>query len=667
MSRRFRKPDGWPVWRPLGVLAILAATIGGVLYRFGGDTETVDAEARYEGVHLCSSKEAATFTPTASAVRSFTASPSATVSETASATPGEAEQTSAALTGTPTPGAATATPTPTTVADIAGFLGDPGDAAPFFAQNAAAWGADEYDHGRRQDVGCGTSIAQCGCAMTSIGTVLALFDVVRGGDGQDLTPRSLNDWMNVDATLTGAGWASRGFVYGNVIWTVANAYSAEAAAANPDANTVRFSRWGSGSLAEIRADLEQGRPVILEVPGHYIAAVGIDGDDILINDPFYRDRTHLSRSYPGLVRSSRHFEASDDLGALVVTVPANLRVVVRDAQGNVTGTLEGQSPRDAQDAASAGIRDSSYRFEEAWRDPTCSESPPDEDAGTNTVFIPSPGDQTFEIEVVGTGDAPVNVVIHDVDSDGQITVQALAPPAGADDGRIRVAHDTPERRKRTGNDDGTRILDDDDDPFDVTPSAGATDTPSPAPVTETPTPAISPSPTPFTPSPTPPIIVVPTNTPPPPPPPGGYDAACTSRWIALNNDFRTQRGLPALPVHPALAQAASWYASFVLANRWWDNHGPPQVFGGTTVDGIHIDNQGRDHYIRATGYGFPPAIVGENVAWGSLGLTESQLMYDYMLRGAHEPIDLPAWAHMGVACFKDGSVQVAVMVYGANP
>ena len=61
---------------------------------------------------------------------------------------------------------------------------------------------------------------------------------------------------------------------------------------------------GIGGQEAIRRDLAAGRPVVLEVPGHYIAAVGLDGDVIRINDPFYADRTTLD-AYAGRVLSAR--------------------------------------------------------------------------------------------------------------------------------------------------------------------------------------------------------------------------------------------------------------------------------------------------------------------------------------------------------------------------
>ena len=349
------------------------------------------------------------------------------------ATPVVTTESAPATTAAPVP-----TPAPMPVAaSLREALGDEGSQAPFFSQTSPRWGDTEYDHGFQQDVGCGSTIGQCGCAMTSVATVLALFDVLTTPGGGELNPQTLNEWLNQDAQLTNGGWVSQGYAYGNVMWTAMNAFSAEDAVTHPGTATVGYSGWGSGSEEEIRAELEAGRPVILEVPGHFIAAVGLQGDDILINDPYYRDRTTLS-AYKGLVRSSRTVEASRDLGAVVMTVPSNLRLRVTDSQGRVVGTSDKGKPEDAARRAKEEIPGATYRFEEAWRDPDCIERPPPSDTGVNTIFIPNPGKETFQIEVINPEGGDTTIAIHAYDEDGKVTIETRDAPA---DNRIELDYD----------------------------------------------------------------------------------------------------------------------------------------------------------------------------------------------------------------------------------
>jgi hypothetical protein len=435
------------VTKALVVVAILIALLV-AYFLFRGDDEA-DAEARYDGVHLCSPDQQA----------------AATVQS-----PAEPESSPAAS-------------------------GD-GARPPFFAQTSPEWGAQEYDHGGRQDVGCGQTIAECGCAMTSVATVLQLFQVVSTPDGDDLSPSSLNDWFNQGAQLTNAGWSSQGFVFGNVVWSAVNGWvpdppeeiSTERAA--PPREGIRFNGWGTGSQEEIRRELEAGRPVVLEVPGHYIAAVGLQGDEILINDPYYRERTTL-RAYSGRVVSSRLYEPSDDLRSLVISVPAESRVRVTDSQGRVVGDLQAE---DLSQMASE-MPGATIQFEAAWRDPTCTERAPEPGTGVITIFLPFPETGIYTVEVLDPSGRDTAAAVHMSDVNGD---HSMETHEGDDQFEFEIDYDAGVQEQP--------------DPVTPTPTPTATATleptvtaTTPPTLTSTPTPTETPTPTP-TPTPIPLVI-----------------------------------------------------------------------------------------------------------------------------------------------------------------
>jgi hypothetical protein len=176
--------------------------------------------------------------------------------------------------------------------------------------------------------------------------------------------------------------------------------------------SVRFSGWGSGDENEIRDQLRKGNKVSIEVPGHYVAGIGLQGDTILINDPAYADRVTLD-AYAGRVRSSRIYEPSTDLSGIMISVPADQKVQIKDSQGRVVGTLGGGDPEDRQKSAKLDIPGAQYHFEEAWRDPTCTERPPRPGQGVNSIFIPNPADGNYTVEVLGARDTAVVVYLYD--------------------------------------------------------------------------------------------------------------------------------------------------------------------------------------------------------------------------------------------------------------
>ncbi len=294
--------------------------------------------------------------------------------------------------------------------------------SPLFAQNNPTWANVEYAKAADPEFGpdwCGTTIEQCGCAMTSVATIMAIFNIVTMPDGAELTPETVNAWFNAQARKTPRGWVSEGYVFGDVIWTSANQLSGQIAKQRPGSPTVRFAGFGTGSDEEILAELAANRPMILEVPGHYIAAIGVNSaGKILINDPYYADRLTLD-SYKGKVLSSVKFEPSNDLSGVVITVPKDLRVRVLDKAGNIVGSLtadEGTAP------APSGIAGAYLSSRDAWRDPTCVESPPPPGAGTTSIFLPGKADD-YRVEVLNPGSGGTSVAIHSYDQDGNSSLK----------------------------------------------------------------------------------------------------------------------------------------------------------------------------------------------------------------------------------------------------
>lgn len=365
---------------PLALLALLAALAALALLfmtRDGGGTQTASAEAPYAGVSMCdkANKKGA---------------PSPTI-QVAAAAPGG------------------------------------GSGAPFFAQNDPQWATQEYAKAMDPEFGpdwCGSTIAQCGCAMTSVATVMALFEIVTMPDGSELTPAALNTWLNGQATKTTRGWVSQGYVYGDVLWTAVNQLSAEIAAKRPGTRTLRFAGLGTGSDDEIRSELRAGRPIILAVPGHYIAAVGLDGDKILINDPFFRDRKTLD-FYQGKILNSVKFEPSADVSGVVISAPSDVRLRVTDKEGRVVGTLNAGDPAAAEKAAQRGIPGASYDLKAAFRDPNCIESPPPPGAGVNQITLPGRAED-YKVEALNADGGPAQFAIHSYDSKGNVSIKTQA-------------------------------------------------------------------------------------------------------------------------------------------------------------------------------------------------------------------------------------------------
>ena len=445
-------------WPGIAVLAILLLIAGGVLAWMlfgGGDDEPIPAD------------ETPTEEPTETATVEGSPTPDAVEAVHLCAEPPEAR-----------PRAYTVQ-LPSAFED--GFVG--------FAQNDVRWGPSEYANAQTSplfDIGCGTSLANCGCALSSMATVMALFNLVVLPDGSELTPRTLNDWYTQNARLTAGGWVSLGFVFGNVQWEAVNDLSRQLHEIDESFPRLRFVRRGSGTEAEIRGELEQGHPVILNVPGHFIVATGIASDgQIIIHDPYYADRVRLS-AYAGQVLGSRIFEPLDptqSAKSVVVTVPSTARVRIHEAgrEDRAVGTLQDVPVSEFLESMEATLPGATVDVESAWRDPMCEFSEPSDDQGTIRIVLD--GNSDYTLEVVDPAGGTPSWSYHRYDRNGRLIDMEAGDgggttiPAIEDEETPTVEEETPTATNTVPGPTAT---------FTNTPTPTSTPTPTPT-FTATPT------------------------------------------------------------------------------------------------------------------------------------------------------------------------------------
>lgn len=81
------------------------------------------------------------------------------------------------------------------------------------------WATTTYADGRADTVGdCGRSIAQCGCAITSLSMIGKYHGIEKGFDGTNVNPLNMNAWL-----IDNKGYSSDG----SVLWNYALAYLGE--------------------------------------------------------------------------------------------------------------------------------------------------------------------------------------------------------------------------------------------------------------------------------------------------------------------------------------------------------------------------------------------------------------------------------------------------------
>jgi hypothetical protein len=190
----------------------------------------------------------------------------------------------------------------------------------------------------------------------------------------------------------------------------------------------------------------------------------------------------------------------------MLSVPGGTRVQITDAQGRVVGTLASGSPASVVDGAKRDIPGSSYRFEEQWRDPTCTERPPEDGAGVNTVFLPFPESGKYSVRAVNQEGNQTAVAVYTYDVNGNARLDTRE---GGKDLSFDFEYDAgvPPTTNQTPTPSPTGST-------TPTPAASPSVTPPPANATSTPVPPTQPpAPTSLPPTNTP---VPPTSTPVPP-------------------------------------------------------------------------------------------------------------------------------------------------------
>ncbi len=289
---------------------------------------------------------------------------------------------------------------------------------PDFSQRCPLWASDEYDHGSGQDVGCGKTMAQCGCALTAAASLLVHYGVTRGPDGGQTTPKAMNDWFKAEARQTSAGLVSRGYVYGGVNWLAVATY-AKLAAARFGTPELAYAGNLGPDLAALRREVEGGHPVILEEPRHFILATAASAEGVRISDPFYADRTRLDvPSYANRFLSGRLYRPGPDVSAIMVASPPSVRYRVWDSTGHRTGVGGGTE-------VLTEISQSSFQKETAWRDPTCTASSPGDAFGLQMSVLSQPGAGHYGVEVEGSGGSKFNVAVYAYDQAGGTTIKPI--------------------------------------------------------------------------------------------------------------------------------------------------------------------------------------------------------------------------------------------------
>lgn len=207
---------------------------------------------------------------------------------------------------------------------------------PPLKQTDPLWADNVYDNANLWSTGT-TDIGRWGCAVTSAAMVLQYNKINTLPNEQPLTPGTLNSWLKSMPD----GYIRNGLVN----WLAISRTSRLSKINNPDFDFdgLEYARVSHQDDTQLRADIDSGLPAIVEEPGHFVVAKGINDETFNINDPYY-DRSTLADYGNAYNSYGKYTPSNTDLSYLMFVVDPTVNIILKDSQGNQVGDAFTENP-----------------------------------------------------------------------------------------------------------------------------------------------------------------------------------------------------------------------------------------------------------------------------------------------------------------------------------
>ncbi|MFH0776435.1 MAG: hypothetical protein V1936_02380 [Patescibacteria group bacterium] len=300
---------------------------------------------------------------------------------------------------------------------------------PSFAETDE-WYRLEYANGYSQNYYCGSTIAQCGCAITSAVMTMRYYGITKNVDGSDINPKTINAWLKNATSLIGY-WG------GSVNWSAIPEYARDPLTGNR--RIVFNGRYDGYGKAKglLDSDLDSGHPVILRddtYHGHFLLATEKLADTYRVRDPYWYNTATLDQEITADDRSlpfnnyktdyNNHYDGirryTDDItlassASLDFTIASPAELLVVDANGKRLG----KDPISGVEYSE--IEGGTYTSEGIGNIETGTLS----DHPLKSIWIPNPGDGKYQIKVIGTGNGDYTLYSAITDQSGNIATDAF--------------------------------------------------------------------------------------------------------------------------------------------------------------------------------------------------------------------------------------------------
>lgn len=282
------------------------------------------------------------------------------------------------------------------------------------------WAGKDYAKGSKYT--CGSTIAKCGCAITSMIMIGRFYNIDTGIDDSNTDPKNINDWLN----------SNKGYSGPNLYWSKAIEYLGYI-----DKETKKkmvrlsFDHFGAPfSSPLIDAYLKNGKPIVAKsnLYGHYFV---VDGkikvnkiDTYSVKDPHWYNTKTLNdtkniakkaQNYKNVFTKANLFSYLETPKKIAASMRIHLaspaELIVTDPKGRRLG----KDP--VNNIVYNEIPDSSYTAES---DIISSDDPLNEIHETKNIYIPNPIDGLYDIQVIGTGEGDYTLSYLIYDDEGEL-------------------------------------------------------------------------------------------------------------------------------------------------------------------------------------------------------------------------------------------------------
>ncbi|MDO8603932.1 MAG: YncE family protein [bacterium] len=294
------------------------------------------------------------------------------------------------------------------------------------------WAGLDYAAGSAGNYSCGSTIAGCGCAISSSVMIMRFHDITVAVDGLEVEPKNINNWLNTH----------NGYDNGNVNWKKVSEYSK---------NLNGLARLQFDKIIRFRDTvtldqyLETGRPAILyskTFGSHFLVADGKLANTYTIKDPARYNTKNLNDTRIGsfIKNYNNNFDGLRLYSPVLTAMkgmsfslgsPAELLIIDplgrRLGKDPTTGILYEEIPEGSY--YQEGISNAEL------------ENPPQAHENKN-IWIPNPEVGQYITKVIGTdtGSYTLNSLAYDYNGDSHSqTLTATTQPAFVDEYHLSVS------------------------------------------------------------------------------------------------------------------------------------------------------------------------------------------------------------------------------------